>query len=102
MKWLFLLSFYMPEITIWRWDSNHIGKREVCFSYSWHQSNHSNVYHPCYAKCHKAVHTKDLKDGLKCKESEPVSFIKNLLKLQIWWPFKFKLDSYLAESYVIW
>jgi hypothetical protein len=27
--------------------------------------------------------TKDLKDSLKCKESEPVSFMKNILKLQI-------------------
>jgi hypothetical protein len=59
----------MPEIIIRRWDSNYTGNREVHFSYSQHQSNHSNVSHPCYAKCHKAVHTKDLKDGLKSKES---------------------------------
>jgi len=45
--------------------------------------------------------TTDLKGGLKCKESEPVSFIKNILKLQIWWPFKLKLDSYLAVCCVI-
>jgi len=29
------------------WDLNYIGKQ--------HQSNHSNVSHPCYAKCHNAV-----------------------------------------------